>query len=147
MTTWHQLADELKTDEALAGLDQAGVEALLDILLVTIHADQDVGFMEQAEFEQMIFELPWLEQKHDVVERRIKATRERLRTLRGDDDLRQLLSEAAAKLEAAPVRAKAYSMAVTLAQADMDVNAAEKKVLGWLADLWGIPPKERTTTV
>ncbi len=143
MATWQQLADELKTDPVLEKLDEKQVESLIDVLMLVMHADEKVAFMEEAEFDHLIYELPWVESKHDKIEAHIKTTRTRLGSVDGEADYRKLVSDATKLLVSPDVRVKTYRMAVTLAEADMELHPDEHKVLTWLAEDFGIPEAQR----
>ena len=54
--SWKKLTDQLRTDDALAHIDAAGVEAVVDVLTLTLYADHDVGFMEKMELDHLLHE-------------------------------------------------------------------------------------------
>ena len=145
MIPWQKLANELKTDPTLKDISEEQIEATIDVLLLTIYADKKVAFMEEAELEHMLNELPWIKDKEEKVDLYVKATTERIKEL-DNAELRAMAEAAAKKLDEPQVRQKVYEMAVTLAGADMEVSAEEKEVLGWLAECFEIPEDKRAGT-
>ena len=143
MATWHQLADDLKTDAALADLDEGQIEAVIDVLVLTMHADEVVGFMEEAELEHMLFELPWMADKESKVDAFVKAATARARGVQDEAAFRAIADQVAARLPDEAVRAKVYLMAVTLANVDMQIHSGEHEALTWLADAFEIPESDR----
>lgn len=143
MIPWQQLANELRTDPKLKDISEEQAEAIIDVLLLTIHADKKVAFMEEAEFEHMIYELPWFKSKEQHIDDYVKVATERIKALEDEASFRAAAEEAASKLDDQNVREKVYEMAVTLAGADMEVNPEELAVLGWLAECFEIPEDKR----
>ncbi len=143
MATWQQLADELKTDPVLTKLDEEHVEAIIDVLLLTMHADEKVAFMEEAEFEHLLHELPWMQDKQEKIHAHIEATTGKIKTIENESDFRALADNAAKVLVEESVREKAYHMAVALAGADMELHPEEHRVLTWLAECFEIPETKR----
>lgn len=143
MIPWQKLANELKTDPTLKNLSEEQIEAVIDVLLLTIHADKQVAFMEEAEFEHMIQELPWFKNKEEKLEDYVKTATERIKALDDNAAFRSATEDAATKLEDQTVRDKVYEMAVTLAGVDMEVNVEEQEVLRTLAECLEIPEDKR----
>lgn len=143
MATWQQLADDLKTDPALAGLGEEQIKAVVDVLVFTIHADEVAGFMEEAELEHQLFELPWMADKEAKVEAFVHDATERAKGATDEGPYREVVSAAAELLGDAAVRGKVYQMALTLANADMQIHPEEHKALTWLAEAFEIPEHER----
>lgn len=143
MTTWQKLADELKTDPALAKLEEAQVKAIIDVLMLTMHSDETVAFMEEAELEHLLHELPWIQDKQDVIDAHIEASVKKIKAIEGEEGYRTFVNECAELLPDAEVKEKTYQMVVALAGADMEVHPKERKVLDWLAASLGIPENKR----
>jgi hypothetical protein len=145
MESWHKLANEMKTDPALKHLSEKQVEAVVDVLLLTIHADQQVSFMEEAELEHMLAELPWTTDKDVRMPAYIRDATQRIEQLasEGRERLRTVAEASAAALVDPAVRQKIYDMAADLAGVDVTVNDMERDVLGWLADCFEIPESSR----
>lgn len=143
MIPWQKLANELKTDPTLKDLSEEQIEAVIDVLLLTIHADKQVAFMEEAEFEHMIYELPWIKDKEEKIEAYVKTATERIKALEDDAAFRAAAESAASKLKDQIVRDKVYEMAVTLAGVDMEVNVDEQEALNVLAECLEIPEDKR----
>lgn len=133
MIPWHKLANEMKTDPSLKDLTEEKIEAVIDILLLTIHADKQVAFMEETEFEHMLNELPWFVGKEERVDSYVKIATDRIKSLKDLEAFREAAEAAASKLDDQDVRKKVYEMSMTLAGADMEVNKAEQEVLEVLA--------------
>jgi hypothetical protein len=144
MIPWQKLANELKTDPTLKGLTEEQIEAVIDVLLLTIHADKQVAFMEEAEFEHMLYELPWIKDKEEKVEAYVKTATERIKELEDSAAFRAAAESAATKLVEQTVRDKVYEMASTLAGVDMEVNVEEQEILNVLAECLEIPEDKRT---
>lgn len=145
--SWRKIADELKTDPVLAKLEDSQVRAVLDVLLLVMQADDTVGFMEEAELEHLIDELPWHAEKDEALRAHIESSRGRLESIEDDAGYRAVAEEAAKELTDADVRRKAYDMAVTLAEADMEMHPDEHKVLTWVAEVFEIPESERKSSI
>ncbi len=143
MATWQQMADDLKTDPALATLTEDQIEAVIDILVLTIHVDEMVGFMEEAELEHMLFELPWMVDKEAKVEAFVKGATEKAQGVKSESEYHAIVDRAAEKLTDPAVREKVYAMALTLANVDMTITESEHKVLVWLANAMQIPESQR----
>jgi hypothetical protein len=145
MESWQRLANEVKTDPALRHLTEKQVEAVVDVLLLTIHADQQVSFMEEAELEHMLAELPWSADKDERMPTYIREATQRLQALaaEGRERLRTVAESSAAALVDEKVREKVYRMAAELAGIDVAVNDMERDVLTWLADCFEIPESRR----
>ena len=145
MASWQELADELKTDPILKDLSEAQVEAVIDVLVLAVHSKGSKSFMEEAELEHMLFELPWIKDKEDKVEAHIKEQSAKVEAAESDDALRDFAKAAATELEGSEVREKVYTMATTLAGADMEIHPAEQKVLNMIADEFEIRQELRST--
>lgn len=145
MESWQKLANEMKTDPALKHLSEKQVEAVVDVLLLTIHADQQVSFMEEAELDHMLGELPWSTDKETRMPEYIREATQRLQALaaEGRERLRTVAESSAAALVDPQVREKVYHMATDLAGVDVAVNDMERDVLTWLADCFEIPESKR----
>jgi uncharacterized tellurite resistance protein B-like protein len=145
MATWEKLADDLKTDKTLAALVEGQIEAIIDLLMLTIHADKTVAFMEQAELDHLLHELPWIQDKRALIDAHIEAVVKEIKDLEGEEGYRAFIEGRAAALPSGEVRQKAYQMVLALVDADMEVHPQEKMVLEWLAEGLGIPESERVT--
>ena len=143
MASWQQLADDLKTDPALTNLTTEQIGAVIDVLILTIHADEEVGFMEEMELEHQLFELPWMADKEVKVAAFIKQATAKAESVKSEDDFRKIISVAAARLTEPAVREKVFSMAVSLANIDYDINQAEHLTLLWLAEALEIADPKR----
>jgi hypothetical protein len=143
MTTWQQMADDLKTDPVLANLKADQIEAVISILVLTVYADEVAGFMEEAELEHMLYELPWMEDKEARAEAFVKEVTDKAKGVSDEAGFRAIADAAASKLKDPVVREKAYTMAYNLACIDMNVNKAEHLALEWLADALEIPEGKR----
>jgi len=117
MEPWHKLANEMKTDPVLKHLTEKQVEAVVDVLLLTIHADQQVSFMEEAELEHLLAELPWSADKDERMPQYIHESTQRIQALAAEsrERLRTVAEASATALVAPEVRDKVYRMATELA--------------------------------
>ncbi len=143
MATWQQLADDLKTDPSLTDLGEEQIKAVIDVLVFTMHADEVAGFMEEMELEHQLFELPWMKDKEAKVEAFVHDATERAKGVGDEAGFRAVVDTAAGLLTEKMVREKIYLMAVTLANADMQIHSEEHQALTWLADAFEIPEHER----
>ncbi len=140
---WQKLANDLMTDPALKALTVEQVKAVIDVLILTIQADKKVSFMEEAELEHMLAELPWFKDKEARLETYIKEVTERISTIEDEAGFREVAQSAASKLSEQDAREKVYHMAVALAGADMEIHPTESQMLTWLAESFEIPETKR----
>ena len=138
MTTWQQLADNLKTDSTLTDLTNGQVEAIIDVLTLIIHADEHVGFMEEMEFDQLLMELPWLEDKAGKVEAWRESATDKAEAVDGEEEFMEIATSAAAELDDDEVRERVFTMAAGLCSSDGNICPDESEALHWLGRAFGL---------
>jgi len=133
--SWDALADELRNDPALSGLDEASTRAVIDLLALVVHADGKVGVLEQSEFEDQVDSLPWLAGKD------VGPALARAKDTRGETAVRTAVQQATRRLNGLGVEDKVYRMAAQLAWADLNLHRDESTVLRCIAESLGLSPQ------
>ncbi len=143
VTSWEQMAGELVTDPAMASLTDEQVTAIVDVLVLIIHADSKVSPVEVAGFNHLFFDLPWLEGRHELVRNHLPRAAE-FAAVAGDGDKgRAFAKQAAERLEGTALRERVFEMAASLVAVDMRVAAMENVALTWLAEAFELDSTRR----
>lgn len=139
MGFWSEIADSLKQDEVLAGLEAAQCEAVIDALLLIIYADDEASFLELNELEHLLHELPWALKNAAEVDAYTEASAAKISAIKGDDAREAFAASLAARLGEMEVRKRTFKMAASLAYANWDASKQEHLVLMILARGLEIP--------
>lgn len=137
MRAWNDFADQYGTDKALADLDGAQIEAVVDLLLIVMYADGKISVMETMELDEALDRLPAIADKRDVANARLAEGKTRID---GADaaTVEGIAKAAAAALPAGDVRRIVFEMCATMAHADIQLAADESSALGVIAGALGI---------
>ena len=92
-----------------------------------------MSFLERTELEHLLYEMPWAKDKSDDVSSYIEAAVERARAKDRDAYLQTVMDDTAKTITNVEAREKIYEMAATLAFADLDLHATERKALSTIA--------------
>ena len=140
MLSWDKLVDTHRTDGLFADHSDEQVEAVIRVLAHTVYADERASFMEEVELEHMLQQLPWGDEKQDLIKEVTRAVAE---TPRGErQEAFQLVARGAAERLDQLSRVTVFKMAVTLAWAEGEVHAAERTALTSLAEAFEIFPEQ-----
>ncbi len=136
MRAWNDFADQYGTDKALADLDSAQIEAVVDLLLLVVYADGKVSVMETMELDEALDKLPAIADKRDIANARLAEGKARMTG--PDADLAGIAKAAADALPAGDARRIVFEMCATMAHADIQLAADESSALGIIAAALGI---------
>ncbi len=133
MSKWLEVADNLRTDPALADLNAEQVQLSIEIFALMVYADREASLMEQARFRESLAALPWIADKPAFGE---AALAQALAVAKeGDPAAVGVAGRALGKLVADPgTREKLFRMACTLAWADSTIQTEEQALLDALAE-------------
>ena len=131
VAAWNDFADQYGTDDALARLDTAQIEAVVDLLLLVMYADDKASVLEEMEFEDQLCKLPAIADKRAVIHARRGAAVARVK---GADAgvIEAIAGEVAAALTDAGARKAAFARrkAAHGAGRDPDAVAALLRAIG-----------------
>lgn len=149
ITSWEQAARDLLSNPILQGLPDEQVEAIIDVLTLTIHADQNVSPVEVAGFNHLFFDLPWLEDRDGLVREHIPVAVKKAMAAGEGGTERALADEVASTLEdgGALLKEKVFLMASILASVDMRLKEGENKVLRVVGEAFGLDDHKRAELV
>lgn len=149
ISSWEQRARDLLSDPRLQGLPSEHVEAIIDVLTLTIHADQNVSPVEVAGFNHLFFDLPWLEDQHELVREHIPVSVKKAIAAGEAGTECELAADAAARLEGGgtSLKEKVFLMASILASVDMKLKEGENKVLCTVGDAFGLEEQRRVEII
>lgn len=139
MARWKSLTEELGASPLLAALSDAQVEAVVDVLALVIYADETVAPIEVAGFNHLVFDLPWMEGRGELIRGYVRGSASRARQAVASEGAAMDLARAAAsRLEGAELRELVLRMAASLAGVDMEVAPAEALALDRVAEAFEI---------
>ena len=139
MSRWQSLAEQFASAPDLAGLTDDQVRSVVEVLALTIHADETVAPIEVAGFNHLVAGLPMMEGRETLVHEHVKEANKRARAAVTDDSVRrELARDAASRLQGSGLREQVFRMAASLASVDFEVVPAEEQALGWLAEAFEI---------
>ena len=142
VASWERLTRELVRDPSMQELTDDQVRAMIDVILLTMHADRRVSPLEVAGFTHLFFDLPWLQSREELVREHIPKAAERGAVAGDEAKGRALARDVAERLGGdRALRERVFLMAASLAAADSAVEAGEKQALTWVADAFGISPE------
>lgn len=137
-TTWHQMAEGMSNEPALQDLADDQVQAIVEALAFTIHADNKVAPLEVAGFNHLLFDLPWLEMRHDLIREHVPLAAQKARATQVEIAGKAHAEDIAQRLESPAVMEHVFIMAASLAQVDLKLDPAENLALARLGDAFGI---------
>lgn len=147
ITSWEQTARDLLSEAELQEIPDEQVKAIVDVLSLTIHADQNVSPVEVAGFNHLFFDLPWLEERHELLRSHIPISVKKAVGAGSEEDSRAIAIDVASKLIGDSLREKVFLMASILASADMRLKEGENKVLHMVADVFNIDEDRRDAII
>lgn len=142
-TTWHQMAEGMSNDPALQNLADEQVKAIVEALAFTIHADNKVAPLEVAGFNHLLFDLPWLEGRHELIRDHVPVAAQRARTTQQQMEGESHAEDIAQRLVSPAVMEKVFIMAASLAQVDMKLDPAENLALSRLGEAFSVNETRR----
>jgi len=143
ITSWEQMARDLVADPELEGLSDEQIKAIIDVLAMTLHADENVSPVEVAGFNHLFFDLPWLEERHELVREHIPRA---VKRAVGADAL-AVAGDAAKHFELGSQREKVFQMAAILASVDSKVKEGENAILVGIAEAFDIDEERRSAII
>jgi tellurite resistance protein len=141
--TWSEMAESMSNDPTLRGLSDEQVRAVIEALALTIHADNKVAPLEVAGFNHLLFDLPWLEDRHELLRSHVPRAAQKARAANDGLAGEVYAADIADRLGSQQVRERVFVMAASLAHVDMRIDPSENKALGWLIAAFGIDEPTR----
>ena len=138
MSSWVQLAEKLSTDERLKELGVKQVQAVIDMLCLVMFADNRVSALEEVEFNECLFKLPFLDEQRDVVSSQVNLSSSKARYANSPEDRASIAQKAAMALKDADVDEAVLELAACMAFSDLVYHVREKEVLHALSSALGI---------
>ena len=129
MNSWVQLAEKLSTDNRLRELRVKQVQAVIDMLCLVMFADNRVSALEEVEFNECLFKLPFLDEQRDVVSSQVNLSSSKARYANSPEDRANIAQKAADELQGSEVGEAVFEMAACMAFSDLVYHVREQEVL------------------
>lgn len=139
MSFFSEIADKLVHDAHLESLSAAQCEAVIDVLALTLYADDEANVLERAEFEQLLHRLPLAFDDHTLLDAKAGAAILRAESITDDAGRLEALAGISRVLTDAGVRRRVLKMCAQLAFADFEANPAEHRIITMIGESFEVP--------